>query len=131
VALIADGYRRHGQAERARERVDEALAAAGRTGERVYEAELHRLAGELIGQEPCVSRTSAEDRFLAAIHIARQQGALSLELRAATSLARSWGARGRVADARTLLGDVYGRFTEGFDTPDLRDARRGLDALAS
>jgi predicted ATPase len=126
LALIADACRRWGQADRARGLVDTALAAAERTGERVYEAELHRLAGELIAQEPRAT-TGAEGRFLEAIRIARRQGALSLELRAATSLARFWQARGRAVEARTLVSDVCSRFTEGFETPDLREATMLLD----
>jgi len=71
----------------------------------------------------------SESCFKRSIRIARQQQANSLELRAATSLARLWGDQGRRAKARDLLAPVYGWFTEGFDTPDLKDARALLDAL--
>lgn len=136
LALIAEVCGRRGQVKRARALVVEALASAERTGERIYEAELHRLAGELIAPRPRAagmrSRTAtaeAEARFLQALRIAREQRALSLELRVAMSLARFWQATGRAADAFTLLGDVRGRFTEGFDTPDLREAAVLLERL--
>jgi len=104
--------------------VDRALALAGRTGERLFEAELHRLRGEFLLAEDVAAGADAEACFRRAAATARRQGAAALELRAATSLARL----GRAADARPLLADVYGRFTEGFDTPDLADARAVLDA---
>jgi predicted ATPase len=99
----------------------EALIVVDRTGERNYVAELHRLEGELRlrNEEPA---EKAEFCFRQALDIARRQGARSLELRAATSLARVVSDQGRRDDARTTLGDVYRRFTEGFDTADLKDA---------
>lgn len=118
LALIAEATARHGQPERARALVVEALAAAERTGERVYEAELYRLLGELSR----AAGTDPEAEFLQALRIAREQSATSLELRVAMSLARAWQAAGRNADAWELLSEIHGRFTEGFDTPDLRDA---------
>jgi adenylate cyclase len=99
----------------------EALGIVDRTGERNYEAELHRLEGELRLRhgEPA---DEAESCFLRALDIARRQGARSLELRAATSLARVVAGRGGRDAARATLGDVHRRFTEGFDTADLKDA---------
>ena len=73
--------------------------------------------------------SAAEEPFQQALQWARRQGALSLELRCATGLARRWHERGRIQPARELLAPVYGRFTEGFDTADLRAARALLDHL--
>jgi len=109
AALIAEAQMREGMAGPARTNIDAALAEAARTGERVYEAELHRLRGELDADEAALRQ---------ALGIAREQQALSLELRAAMSLTRLC----RTAEARALLGDIHARFAEGFDTPDLRDA---------
>jgi len=106
----------------------EALAAAAAIGERWWEAELHRLKGLRL-----LARGGAEDAraaFHDALRIAREQQAKSLELRAATSLARLWGEQGRRAEARELLAPVHGWFTEGFDTADLKAAARLLSELA-
>jgi class 3 adenylate cyclase/predicted ATPase len=97
------------------------------TGERWWEAELHRVNGiALCGHNKLEDGQAA---FEDALRIARQQQAKSLELRAATSLARLWGEQGRRAEARELLAPVYGWFTEGFDTADLTDAKLLLDEL--
>jgi hypothetical protein len=104
---------------------DKQKAAIAKLG---VEAELRRLEGEprLKHEEPA---EEAESCFRRALDIARRQGARSLELRAATSLARVLAGRGRRDDARTALGDVYRRFTEGFDTADLKDAETLLKEL--
>jgi predicted ATPase len=108
----------------------EALTLADTTGERWYEPELYRLKGELLLQQNADYQAEAEDCFHHALDIARNQQAKSLELRAATSLARLWQQQGKRDEARQLLGDVYNWFTEGFDTADLKDAKALLDALA-
>jgi predicted ATPase len=89
---------------------------------RLFEAELRRLQGELILLlgEP---EGGAEAAFAESLAVARQREAKSAELRAAVSLARLWRDRGKRAEARNLLAPVYGWFTEGFDTPDLKEAR--------
>ena len=97
------------------------------SNERWWEAEIHRLKGVLLLSQG--NATQSESCFKRSIRIARQQQASSLELRAATSLARLWSDQGRRVKARDLLAPVYGWFTEGFDTPDLKDARALLDAL--
>jgi predicted ATPase len=103
------------------------LAVAGETGERWWEAELHRLKGlRLLARGGAVD---AQVAFHEALRIAREQLAKSLELRAATSLARLWGDQGRRTEARDLLAPVYGWFTEGFDTADLKEAKDLLDEL--
>ena len=108
----------------------EALAVAHDTGERRWEAELHRLKGELLLQQAISGEQEAEACFLQALDIARRQQAKSLELRAAMSLARLWQHQGKRDAARTLLAPVYGWFTEGFDTADLQEAKALVEALS-
>jgi predicted ATPase len=107
----------------------EALTVVDKTGARFYEPELYRLKGELLLQQSEDNQAEAETCFQQAMAIALNQPAKSLELRAATSLARLWQRQGKRAEARQVLGDVYGWFTEGFDTADLKDAKALLDAL--
>ena len=110
--------------------IAEALDHVAQTGIVYYEAELHRLHGELLRLRLAASdKRQAEMGFRRALEIARQQQARAWELRAATSLARLWGEQGRRAEARDLLAPVYGWFTEGFDTADLRDAKSLLDEV--
>jgi predicted ATPase len=111
--------------------VDDALAKAAVSGERGWNAEIHRLRGELTGRLPYPDPAKAEDSFRIALTIAREQGTRGYELRAATSLARLWREQGRRGEARELLAPVYGWFTEGFDTADLKEAKALLDELAS
>ena len=99
-----------------------------RTGEDLWQADVHRAEGEL-RQLAGAPGPDVEACFFAALAVARRQEAKSFELRAATSLARHWRDQGRRAEARDLLAPVYGWFTEGFDTADLRDARMLLDEL--
>ncbi len=105
-----------------------------KTGEREYEAELYRLKGELLLQLRVKSEKlgvkEVEECFHQAIDIARRQSAKSLELRAATSLARLWQKQGKQKEARELLAPVYSWFTEGFDTADLKEAKALLDELS-
>jgi predicted ATPase len=101
-----------------------------KTGERVYEAELHRLKGELLLQQSPDNAAEAETCFHKAIEVAQSQHAKSWELRAATSLARLWQQQDKRQDAYDLLAPVYGWFTEGFDTADLKDAKALLDELS-
>src|SRR5262249_37839067 len=101
-----------------------------RQDERLCEAEIHRLRGELLVRQSGIGPKDAQACFERALEVARRQEAKSLELRAATSLARLWRAEGRRDDARRLLGDVYAWFTEGFETGDLRDARAVLGELS-
>ena len=98
------------------------------TDERYHEAELQRLRGDLLGMIGDLS--VAERSYDHAIAVARSQSAKLLELRASTSLARLWRDQGKRADARDLLGPIYGWFTEGFGAPDLKDAKALLDELA-
>ena len=98
--------------------------------ERWWEAELHRLKGELLQQQAVSDISQAEVCFQQALAVARQQQAKSLELRAAMSLAHLWQHQGKRAEARALLAPIYHWFTEGFDTADLQEARALLEALA-
>jgi predicted ATPase len=100
------------------------------TGERWYESELYRLKGALLLQQSSDDHMKAEHCFHHALEIARNQQAKSFELRTATSLARLWQQQGKLKEAYDLLALVYGWFTEGFDTADLKDAKALLDALA-
>jgi predicted ATPase len=96
-------------------------------GQRLWDAELHRLEGvALVGLNRL---DDGQGAFEEALGVARRRQAKSYELRAATSLARFWGEQGRRAEARNLLASVYGWFTEGFDTPDLKEAKALLDEL--
>jgi predicted ATPase len=111
-----------------------ALAFMEETDERHSEAELYRLKGELLlmhgdEAEAEASFHQAGSCFQHAIEVARRQSAKSWELRATTSLARMWQAQGRVDEARQMLAEVYGWFTEGFDTPDLKEAKALLDEI--
>jgi predicted ATPase len=111
--------------------VDEAIARCEARDERWYVTELLRGKGELfLLQGGPAAAAAAEGYFRQALDWARRQGALSWELRAARSLARLLGDKGRFADATALLQPVYDRFTEGFDTADLKAAKALLDALA-
>src|SRR5262249_59459050 len=110
--------------------VAEGLDFARDKGERFYEAELHRLRGELLLQRPeaqAAGQAGAEACFRQALEVACRQQAKSWELRAAMSLSRLYQRQGRQAEARPLLADTYGWFTEGFDTPDLQDAKALLE----
>jgi len=107
--------------------LDNALEVVERIGERWLEAELHRNKGQLLLRQEHTE--AAEELYRKALSITREQEAKLWELRAAASLARLWRDQGRLAEARDLLAPVYGWFTEGFDTSDLREAKALLDAL--
>jgi predicted ATPase len=130
LALLAEAHRTLGQLEAGLSVLAEALTVVDTTGQRWYAPELHRLHGELLLQQSLDNQVEAEACFHKALDIARNQQAKSFELRAATSLARLWHQQGKRDEARQVLGDVYGWFTEGFETADLKDAKALLDALA-
>ena len=129
LGLLAEAYAHGGQCEEALARLMEALAAVEDTGQRFYAAELYRLKGELQLRYATPDEQQAAACFCQALAIARQQQAKFLELRAAMSLARLWKRQGQDAKARQLLGEMYGWFTEGFDTADLQEARVLLETL--
>jgi predicted ATPase len=107
------------------------MTAIETTKERWSEAEVKRLAGEVALLSPTPNIAKAQAYFDRALAVARQQQAKSWELRAAMSMARLWRDQGKRDEARELLTPVYGWFTEGFDTLDLKDAKALLDELAS
>jgi predicted ATPase len=111
--------------------IDEAVIAVETTGERWLEAEIYRVAAEIALMSPQRDTVKAEAYFERALSVARQQQAKSWELRAAMSMARLWRDQGKRAEARDLLAPVYGWFTEGFDTLDLKEAKALLDELAA
>ena len=120
-----------GQFDKAWSDVHDAVTAIESSQERWSEAELHRLAGEIALRSAEPLATSAEDYFARALAVARKQQAKSWELRAAMSLARLWRDQGKPQQARELLAPVYGWFTEGFDTLDLKEANALLAELTS
>jgi predicted ATPase len=127
LGYIAEAHLRANQLDDALGALDRA-AEASATGACHYQAELHRLRGEVLRKTG--DDAEAASWLQGATDIARSQEAKSLELRAATSLARLWAERGRRGEAHDLLAPVYGWFTEGFDTADLKDAKALLDELA-
>jgi predicted ATPase len=138
LTLLAEVSGLLGQPEGGLAALEEALTLVEKTGERYYEAELHRQRGELLllraaknhPTQDSREQQEAETCFQHALNVARRQEAKSLELRAAVSLARLWQRQGKRAQARALLAEIYDWFTEGFDTADLQEAKALLDALA-
>jgi predicted ATPase len=128
---LARAYAGLGQFVDAWRCIGEATTAVETTKERIWEAEVHRTAGEiaLLSGEPDAAR--AEAYFERALAVSRKQQAKSWELRAAMSMARLWRNQGKRDEARELLAPIYGWFTEGFDTRDLKQAKALLDELAS
>jgi tetratricopeptide (TPR) repeat protein len=121
-SLLARACQRAGQVDEGLEAIELGLTESLQNNERSWDAELHRLRGEFMGSQGA-DTNEIEAAYRRAIEIAQSQQARSLELRAATSLARLWQATGRSAAARQLLTPLYSWFTEGFDTPDLEAAR--------
>jgi predicted ATPase len=111
--------------------VGEAMSVAETTKERWWDAEINRVAGEIALKSPKAGPPKAEDYFERALSVARRQQAKSFELRAAMSMARLWRDQGKLQQARELLAPVYGWFTEGFDTRDLKEAKALLEEFGS
>jgi class 3 adenylate cyclase/predicted ATPase len=130
LALLADVCRRAGRYDVAENAIAEAWAFSEESGERWWEADLYRLKGELLLAQSAANRAEAEGCFRRAVKVAHQQSAKAFELRATTSLARLWAEQGRRSEADDLLAPVYGWFTEGFDTADLKEAKGLLNELA-
>jgi predicted ATPase len=130
LSCLAKAHAELGQFDAAQSAINGAIAAFETTGERWWEAEVHRMAGEIALMAPKPDATKAEAHFERALEAARKQQAKSWELRAAISMARLWRDQGKRNEARELLAPVYGWFTEGFDTLDLKAAKALLDELA-
>jgi predicted ATPase len=131
LSRLAWAYADLSQFDEAQRCCDQANTVVKTTNERWSEAEVHRIAGEVALMSPDRNAATAEDYFGRSLAVARQQQAKSWELRAAMSLARLWRDQGKVQQARGLLAPVYGWFTEGFDTRDLKEAKALLAELAS
>ena len=127
--LIAEGFSRAGLIVDGLAAVEETLAWTQRSEEQWLMAELLRVRGDLLLLQNPPATAAAKDHFRQALDWARRQGALSWELRAATSPARLLLDRGRSTEAMAVLQPVYDRFTEGFDTADLKTAKALIDAL--
>ena len=131
ISYLAAAHADLGQFDEAWRCIGEAMKMIETAKERWFEAEANRVAGEIALKSPEPDSVSAEAYFERALAVARRQRAKSWELRAAMSMARLWRDQGKSPQARELLAPVYGWFTEGFDTIDLKDAKALLDALSS
>jgi predicted ATPase len=131
LTYLATAYGRLGQYDNAQRMISEAIEAIDRTNERWCEAEVLRVAGEVALLGPEQDSADAQKHFERAFAVAGQQQAKSWELRVSISLARLWRDQGKVQQARGLLAPVYGWFTEGFDTRDLKEAKALLEELVS
>jgi class 3 adenylate cyclase/predicted ATPase len=129
LSYLARAYAELGQFDDAWRCIGEAMTAVQTTKESWFEADINRIAGEIALKSPAPDAAKAEVYFERALAVARQQQAKSWELRAAMSMARLWRSQGKPRQARELLAPVYGWFTEGFDTLDLKDAKALLDEL--
>jgi predicted ATPase len=129
LALLAEACSWAGEVERGLTAVVEAEAAIESTGERLWEAEVLRLKGRLLLAGSAPDRVESEASLKQAIDVARKQDTKWFELRAAMSLAQLWAEQGRRAEAHDLLAPIYGWFTEGFETKDLKDAKQLLGEL--
>jgi predicted ATPase len=128
--VLVDAYRIAGLYEKGLTVVDEAMVKVEQNGEHQEEARLHWMKGELLLIQSDPDEQFAETCFQQALEIARRQSAKYKELQAAVSLSRLWQAQGKKEEAGNLLSEVYGWFTEGFDTKDLIEAKALLDELS-
>ena len=131
LSYLARANAEIGQFDAATRCIGETMTAAETAKERWCEAEVHRIAGEIALLAPEPDAAKAEASFNHALTVARAQEAKSWELRAAISIARLWRDQGKPQQALELLAPVYGWFTQGFDTRDLKEAKALLDALSS
>ena len=129
LSFLAWAYAELGQFDDAWRCIGEAMTAVETTKETWFEAEINRMAGEIALKSPQPDAAKAEAYFERALAVARKQQAKSWELRAAMSMARLWRDQGKRDEARDLLAPVYGWFTEGFDTLDLKEAKALLEQL--
>jgi class 3 adenylate cyclase/tetratricopeptide (TPR) repeat protein len=129
LALLAAGHLQLGDPDAGLAALAEAETRAGQSGERWVDAEIHLLRGDLLASAG-KAEAEVQRSYLSSIEVAREQQARSLELRAAIRLARLWAEQGERRNARDVLAPIYARFTEGFDTQDLKDAKALLDHLA-
>jgi predicted ATPase len=128
--LLAQAHATAGQIDAAFQALEETDGLVARTGHETFEAVRAHQRGQLLLSASAAGRAQAERQFVRGLELARAQGCRTIQLRAATSLARLWADQGKRSEACDLLAPVYGWFTEGFDTPDLKDAKALLDQLA-
>ena len=128
LGLLAQALSRAGKVEEGLKIVEEAFSWVEERDERIYEAELYHVKGNLL-QRIGAETTAVESAYRQGIAIAQRQGARSWELRAAISLAKLYKTQGRLSEAQSILSEIFEWFTEGFDTPDLQDASKLLAAL--
>jgi predicted ATPase len=131
LCLLAEACRGKSRLDDGLGALTEAMAAADEHEIRHYEPEMHRLKGELLLRQDHSKAAEAQSCFQRAVEIARKQSARSLELRATVSLAGLLAKQGRRDEAHTMLAEIYGWFTEGFDTADLENAKALLDELSA
>jgi predicted ATPase len=129
ICALAEAEANSGHPGKGLATLAEAHAFVEETGERLWEAELHRVQAELLRM--LGDDTAAQVSYLKAIEVARRQNAKSWELRATTGLARLWQEQGKGKEARQILAETYNWFTEGLETPDLVEAKALLDGLAT
>jgi predicted ATPase len=129
LCMLAESYTETGRLDDGLDALMEAQTAADERENRVSEAEIHRLKGELLLRQDDPTVAEAQSCFERAIDIARKQSTKSWELRATTSLARLLAKQGKRDEARVMLAEIYNWFTEGFDTADLKDANALLDEI--
>ena len=129
LSYLARAHAEFGQFNDAWRCMGEATTAMETTKEKWFEAEVNRIAGEIALKSPEADAARAKTHFERALAVARKQQAKSWELRAAMSMARLWRDQGKRKEARNLLAPVYGWFTEGFDTLDLKEAKALLEEL--
>jgi predicted ATPase len=129
TGILAAAYGKAGQPAQGIALIEEAVDLMNRTGQRLFEAELQRMKGDLLLAVSRDKEAEAEDCFRDAVDCARRQSAKSLELAVALSLSRLWRGQGKNEDARTLLAEIYGWFTEGFETRALKEAKALLEEL--
>jgi len=130
LTLLAEAYRNTGRIDEGLGALVEAQAAADKHEERAHQAEIYRLKGELLIRQDLSKLADTHGCFQQSLEIARKQSAKSPELRATTSLARMLAQQGRRDEARAMLAEIYGWFTEGFDTADLKEAKELLHDLS-
>jgi predicted ATPase len=130
LGLLAEASGKADQSAQGLTYLAEALALVRQNGECFYEAELHRLHGELLLQQPIPAVPHALTCFRHALEVARRQETKLLELRVTTSLSSLWQQQGKRTEAYELLAPIYGWFTEGFDTADMQEAKALLEALS-
>ncbi len=130
LVLLADAYGKKGEIKKGLSSLSEAQTIIEKTGAGFYEAELHRTRGELLQMQDTPDENGAEISFRKAIDIAQHKQAKSLELRATMNLCQLLQKQGKKDEARKLLSWIYGWFTEGFDTTDLKEAKELLQVLS-